>query len=566
MKHKSIRHKTSILTLATSLLLAPLAMAADADNKTSKHDYSIDSVSERGQIQVNVGGMHMSIDELRGTNVINRQNENLGEIEDVVLSSNGSEATHVVVSTDNWFDGRTALIPVRSLEQADAETRDSFLANIRGGVVVLDMDEDRFEALASFKPGNDLEEYLENQADELAAELGIDKKEVFDDSRSYHTAVTNRSKEDRSDRERSNREYSSNQTDTEDWRESGAQQYRYNDNSKDLANRSFDIDGHSLTADELKGVEVVNHLDDRLGKVVDIIADENGNESAHLVVRTDDWFDGEHAIVPLSSIKYHANTDDPHPQDGANWWMGDHIVLNMTEEKFEELADYRRDVDPNSYIRANRDRLIDSYRIENSAIPARGTYYGFVYSVPYSTDSDSRSMEGQYSRNDKDMKSRDNKLPSKDEMIELGDSRIQVSKLEGKTVKAKNGKKVASVADVVADASSGEVEFLVLESKRNGEKTIIPVAAVESASRSKQHDRKGEACASWDGEALTLSSDASEFRSWATFKSQEEFESYLEQNADSLSEAFGIDESEIKGSNKDYVFLFEQSGYQTASR
>lgn len=521
---------------------------------------------ETGQLTVSVGGSMMAVDELVGTNVVNRQDQNLGEIEDVVYNSNGQEATHVIVSTDDWFDGRTALIPVSSLEQADQQTRDDHLEGLLGGIVVLDMAEERFESIATFKRGNDLEEYLEEQASQIAEALELDEIEIFDEDQRYHTAVTNRSREenqkDRNERDSQSQSYSSN---SQDWKNKDSQQYRYSGESVNWENRSIEIDGQSLKASELQGVEVVNNEDDRLGKVVDIIVDENKSSANYLVVRTDDWFDGDHAVVPARSLKYHADTQDPHPDDGAHWWMGDHVVLDMDEDKFEEIADYRRDQDPNTYIKDNRDRISDSYGIDNTAVPEIGAYYTFVYSVPYTTASYENSETN--SKSDRDNQTnKDQNRPSKDQMVEVGDERVELRKLKGKKVKANDGKKVATVSDVVADAESGNIEFLVLKNSRSDENTIVPISAIESSKKESDHKHKGKSCATWDGKSLTLSDDASEFRSWASFESADDFDSFLDRSADQLSDAFGIDESEITDSDKSYVFVFEPRGYQTASR
>ncbi|MDQ8187607.1 PRC-barrel domain-containing protein [Pelagicoccus sp. SDUM812002] len=550
MKNKNLRNRTSIVAIAASLLLAPLTMSAGYAKNTDRDATQNDA----DQRMVEISGSKLKVDEVSGANVVNRDVQNLGEIEDVVYSEIDGTITHVIISTDEWFDGRTAVIPVGSLEQADAELRDNFFAKLRGGIFVLNMEEDQFDQIATFKRGTDLEEYLEQQASELASVLELDEADVFDKNLSYHSVITNRSADEHTDGQLAN-------TDDAPQESSGVRQYRYNEDSDDLENQTVEIDGQELPGTELKGVEVVNHLDDRLGKVVDIIVDSKGSKADYLVVRTDNWFDGDHAVIPVKSIKYHADTDSPHPDDGANWWMGDHVVLSMTEDKFEDLADYRREEDPNVYINRNRERMSDSYSIAEASMPVTGTYYGFAYTVPYTrvptVHESQQAVPSGYGRSDK---------PSQDRIISLGDSRVRISELKDKSVKDKNGKKVATVSDAIADTSSGKVEFLVLENARNGGNTIVPVSSIESSTQETEHDHKGDACAIWSNEGLTLSSKASEFKGWATFEAPSEFNSFLDDNASSLSDAFGIDESDFKDSDKEYVFIFESGAYQTASR
>lgn len=542
MNHKKLKRNTTVILTTAALAAAPFTFAEMPEDAQQSDAYHQDTSLD---LKISVGGVFIAMDELKGATVLNREGERLGEVEDIVLASKGNEATHVIVTTDNWFDDRAAIVPIHSLIVGDHSQNQGIADKMLGQRVLLDMTEERFDEMATFTRGTDLETYLENNGKGIAESFDLDENEVFDSALTYRSAFTNRS-----EKESSEGIVNSLTTTVE-------KTYRYITGAEETPTHTLEIDGVQIESSEIRGADVVNLDDERLGKVVDIAVDESGNGTNYLVVRTDDWFDGDHALVPLNSVRYHQNAKDPHMNDGANWWTGEHIVLDMSEDQFEQIADYKRADDPKRYIEENRARISKQYKVGADSLAASDAAYIFVYSVPYTPVN--------YSAPRSDLADYDAKAnyEKPDNLtVELGGMSEDAENVRGTKVQSINRKEVATVSDFVIDLKTGEAEFLVLENKKGSEHMIVPMSAVKG----KDVQSEKSTYATWNGKSITLSAKASQVAKWATFEKRSDFDSFLSQNAEKISTIFGIDQDDLTDSSLRYEFFFESANKQTALR
>lgn len=553
MKHTKYNEKTPIIALAAALLVAPIASAKSAKNDADK---MAEKVIAHGKLSIEIGGISLPAEELRGAEVVNLANEKIGEVEDFVFERGSGESSHLIVSTDNWFDGNSAVVPVGKFSVKGEPLTDDmgkeFTDWVRGTTLQLDMTEEAFDEIASLSRGQDLQGFLKSSAADVSQALNLNESDYYSSKKTYRSWYTDREIEVDSDvnPKQTLEKYSSKKTLEE-------KRYKfYNDSDEVVKDRELKFSGQSVKVSDLKGAVVVNRDDERLGKVVDIAMDKNEVGEHFLVVRTDDWFDGDHALVPASSIEYHADADMPHPQDAANWWNGEHVVLDMKEDLFEEIATFDRDSDFNSYINDNARQLNDSFGGNTIETPLASGYM-FVYSYPIDW-----TLNG-YSSTETQKDDKSSFSPKADAKLKVDGQQVVVRDLKGRPVMDAKGRKIGSVSDVVFEKTSEEARFVVIDRNKDGRRSVIPVGAI---SKKEPETRNVEKKAIWNGKALEIDAKAKEIENWVAFRSSEDFSQFLAENAEELSEAFGIEEADLADSEKEYLFVFEAERFETASR
>lgn len=526
--------KSYTIAIAASLLLTPLGFSGEEHgehpDKESKQ-YSA-HVSE----YVKIGHENVEANQLKGTPVVNRNGERLGEVEDLVYKSSSEMPTHLIVSTDNWFDGRSAIIPMSAVDYKKSDAKNALEEMIDGDQIILDLNEEEFDAIATFNRGNDLQKHLQSHHRTIANTFDANDREIFDSNDRYTTRFVSR------DGHNNKTAYSETQE---------KMRYRSADEREEWGQKTVQIDGHKMMAKDVKGIEVVNYDDDDLGKVVDIVLNSDKDEAEYLVVRTDNWFDGKYAVVPLSSISYHENTKDPHPKDGANWWDGEHIVLNISESDFDEMADYdMKDGEFDSYLEENRDSISRSYSNVWSDYPAVASSYVFIYSIPVQPAPMS-------SRSANEMANSENKRQS-ERNLSIDGKNVQLNSIKGREIQLSDANGHAKVADVVINQKTGEAKYLAVchESWKKDQMTLVPVEAVS-------YPMSDDTMKS--SSAIKVELKDRELKRMATFDTKTDLSKFLKSNARQIARTFEVNESEIKRDEAVYIMASEDTRFQTAS-
>lgn len=118
-------------------------------------------------------------DRLVGLSVRDANGERLGKISDALVSSENGQVAFAIVETDNWFDGRAALVPVQSLyaEYGDgAETGESI------DRVSISLSEDEFDELATYDDEQDVSQFLSINRSAIVSKFKVNEKELPSDS------------------------------------------------------------------------------------------------------------------------------------------------------------------------------------------------------------------------------------------------------------------------------------------------------------------------------------------------------------------------------------------------
>jgi|TARA_R100000455_G_C6218848_1_gene83981 sporulation protein YlmC with PRC-barrel domain len=194
MKNKI--QSTKLLTVLCASCLAttfsPFSYAENRDKKEAEQLNSNSAVLNemiREPLSLALGENTLNIENIRGTDVINKENKKLGEIEGFVFNSSNRTVTHLVISTDNWLDGLSAIVPVKGInhysKESNAEPDPEVVAFWNDENVILNMDEVMFDELATFKKDDDLITYLEGNYEGIAETFGLEPEDVFDSGIPY---------------------------------------------------------------------------------------------------------------------------------------------------------------------------------------------------------------------------------------------------------------------------------------------------------------------------------------------------------------------------------------------
>lgn len=153
---------------------------ASNDRDSSSDEWASDeeSYSAKQQWDRSASGGLSNISEperILGLSVLDRNGDRVGEISDALVSSEDGQMVYAIVESDDWFDGRAAIVPVQSLD-ADHEEENASADYIEH--VSLAVSEDEFENLATFSKDQDITQFLSDNRSSIVSTFKVDENQL----------------------------------------------------------------------------------------------------------------------------------------------------------------------------------------------------------------------------------------------------------------------------------------------------------------------------------------------------------------------------------------------------
>lgn len=154
------------------------AVDESSDDGSTNEDNSEESWSAKQEwdsADQNVFSSMGTTDRFLGLSVQDRNGDSVGEISDALVHSESGRIAYAIIETDNWFDGRAAIVPVQSLKAEYGEGRESgdFIEHIS-----ISITEDEFEELATFSEDQDLNQFLSDNRSSIVSRFNVTESEL----------------------------------------------------------------------------------------------------------------------------------------------------------------------------------------------------------------------------------------------------------------------------------------------------------------------------------------------------------------------------------------------------
>lgn len=139
----------------------------------------------------------------------------------------------------------------------------------------------------------------------------------------------------------------------------------------------------------LLGVTVKDSAGESVGEIKDALIRQDNGEIAYLVVETDNWFDSSAALIPVSSAQ--ADMSEPLTDQSQEGMINEQaarddqeaaptapssasqapttVNLQISEDEFEELADYDDSSEIETYLSENRSRIAGALGVNETELP-----------------------------------------------------------------------------------------------------------------------------------------------------------------------------------------------------
>ncbi len=550
-----MKTQTKIIRLATALAVsgfashATLAGAAsepygprpDDSAQLQRDARALNAMGEQASAALLPG--ECSLDEAIGASVRGSDGEKLGAIADIIVDSATHQAKFAVIKSDNWLDGKQALVPLSELSAYEEATHDD-----RGAIKAerdgfqIDMSEHEFDQLATveIKAEDDLAAAIASAASTIDEAFGTQIAQQSASSSGY--------------------ERGSELRDVSLSPQSGAKAAEVEDVVVNLAQQG---EMHLILAGEdgLRYRIPANEIEFQPDKQIRL---KSPAAIDRYEVSALPSADGDYQVVASSSSRSDRESSEQRAISGTDKDQGDQVyssngLVDQTESRPTiSRSDSSVSSDDGSIAASGTDKGKEPARVyssnglvDQSEEPAQELSQANTSSSSRADDSYA-VIEDEGTVGDEEVFASSSAKYDFDEPAAL----MSAESLLGVTVEDRNGDTVGKIEDVLIRQDTGAPAFAIVETDSwfSSKSALVPIQSLSPAMRS-DSAAGGQASAESDDqkpESVSIHLSEDEFDRHADLEGDAELSSYVEENRDSLAQRYGLQSSELPAASVRY--------------